>query len=243
MRIKGYIVMAIIVGVIMAPANLWAQGASTNFRIDESSIGPGGNLDSGSASYQIESGQQSVGNTGVGESGSTNYTTQSGDTTTADPRLSCVLNSGSLNFGGLSNSVTVYGTATFSVLNYTSYGYNVTILGNTPSNGLHNLTAMSSTGPSVIGTEQFGINLRDNATPNVGADPVQTPSGSFSYGTATANYNTADNFRYVAGEAIATAPRSSGQTDYTISYIVNTSSNTPGGQYTGSQTILCTGTY
>ncbi len=245
MRKRTYLALGLMVSVIgfAAPAVL-AQGSSTNFRIDESFIGPGGNLESSSTNYQLEAGQQTVGNAGgVGESSSANHTVQSGNTTTADPRLSCVLSSGTLNFGALSNSVTTYGTAAFSVLNYTAYGYNVAILGDTPSNGLHNLTAMNTTGPSVIGTEQFGINLRNNTNPDVGADAVQVPSSSFSFGSPTANYNSVDNFRYVAGENIATAPKSSGQTDYTISYIVNTSTTTPGGQYSGNQTILCTGTY
>lgn len=244
MHVRTYLALGLIVSVVALVApNVLAQGSSNNFRIDESFIGPGGSLESSSTNYQLEAGQQTVGNTAVVESASTNYGAQSGNTTTSDPRLTCALNSGTLNFGALSNSVTVYGTATFSVLNYTAYGYNVTILGNTPSNGSHNLAAMGSTAPSAIGTEQFGMNLRDNATPNVGADAVQVPSGSFSFGTPTANYNTVDNFRYVAGENIATAPKSSGQTDYTASYIINTSTTTPGGQYSGSQTILCTGTY
>ena len=244
MRVRIYIALGLVLSLIafVGPSVL-AQGSSSNFRIDESFIGPGGSLESSSSSYQLEAGQQTIGNTGVGESASTNYGAQGGNTTTSDPRLACTLNSGTLNFGALSNSVTVYGTVTFSVLNYTAYGYNVTILGNTPSNGSHNLNAMSSTGPSVIGTEQFGMNLRDNATPNVGTDAVQVPSSTFSFGTPTANYNTVDNFRYVAGENIATAPKSSGQTDYTASYVINTSTTTPGGQYSGSQTILCTGTY
>lgn len=221
-----------------------AQGTSSNYRIDESYIGPGGTLESSSNNYSVDPGQSSVGNAGgVGESSSTNYGTQSGSTTTSDPRLVCTVNSGSLNLGALSNSVTVSGTATFSVLNYTAYGYNVTMLGGSPTNGSHALNPLSSNAPSTIGTEQFGINLKDNSTPDIGAEATQVPSGSFSFGTAATNYNLADSFRYVSGETIAQAPKSSGQTDYTISYIINTSTNTPGGSYLGNQTLLCTGTY
>lgn len=241
-----------VAGVVLICSCLWlfgmvivnAQGASTNFRIDESFVGPGGNLESNSTNYGLDPGQSSVGNSGgVGESSSTNFGVQSGSTTTSDPRLSCAVNSSSLNFGALSTAATVSTTATFSVLNYTAYGYNVSVLGSPPNNGSHTLAAMSSTGPRVIGTEQFGINLKDNATPNVGAEPVQIPSSTFSFGGPTANYGTADNFRFVTGEAVATAPKSSGQTDYTVSYIINTANTTPGGQYSGNQTFLCTGTY
>lgn len=220
-----------------------AESASNSYRIDESFIGPGGNLESNSAGYTLETGQSSVGNTGVGESSSANFSNQAGSTTTADPRLSCVINSSAINFGSLSTGVTVTGTASVSVLNYTSYGYNVTILGAPPSNGNHTLNAMTSTGPSVIGSEQFGINLKDNVTPNVGVEAAQVPDGTFSSGAAAANYNSVNNFRYVNGETIATAARSSGQTDYTISYIVNISTTSPGGKYSGSQAVLCTGRY
>ncbi len=239
-----WLCLVVLGGFVYLAPQILAQGASSNYKIDESFIGPGGNLESGSSNYSLENGQQSVGNAGgVGESTSSNYTTQSGATTTPDPRLACVLNSGSLNFGGLSYSSTVSGTASFSVLNYTAYGYNVSLIGPAPSNGTHNLDNMTTTGPSVIGTEQFGVNLRANTTPSIGSDPVQVPSGTFSFGTPTTNYNTPNNFRYIPGENIATSVRSSGQTDYTVSYIINTSTTTPGGRYTGNQAVLCTGTY
>jgi hypothetical protein len=225
--------------------NVFAQGTSNSYRIDESFIGPGGTLESNSSSYKLDPGQSSLGNSGgVGESGSTSFTAQSGSTTTSDPRLSCTINSGSLSFGGLSTNVTSTAAASFSVLNYTSYGYNVTLIGNPLNNGAHTLSAMSSNGTSQTGTEQFGINLKSNTVPVVGSDPVQVPSpGSFSFGAPTANYDTANSFRFVPGEAIASASKSSGQTDYTISYIINASIDTPSGNYAGNQTILCTGTY
>ena len=49
--------------------------------------------------------------------------------------------------------------------------------------------------------------------------------------------------RSLGSETIASAPKSSGATVYTISYIVNVNSFTPGGVYTSGQTLLCTGTY
>lgn len=220
-----------------------AQGASSNFRIDESFIGPGGSLESSSSNYSTAPGGQSLGNPGGGESESSNFRTQSGNPTTNDPSLTCSVTSSSLDFGDFSTSVTSTATATFSVLNYTAYGYVVQIVGDPPSTGAHMLNAMSSNGAANPGAEQFGINLVDNATPNIGADPVQVPSSDFSFGEASTNYDTADSFRYVNGETIAEAPKSSGQTDYTISYIVDAATTTPGGTYSGDQSIVCVGTY
>lgn len=236
--------LAVLFCTIFLYQGLALAGTSTNYRIDESYFGPGGVLDSGSTNYQFQSGQQSLGNTGVGESSSNNYQTQAGATTTNDPRLSCVINTSSINFGGLSTSVATTATATFSVLNYTSYGYVVSIIGNPPSNGSHTLANMSSTAASSAGTEQFGINLVANTSPaTFGADPVQIPDNTFSFGSAASNYNTANNFRYNSGDTIAQATKSSGQTNYTISYIINAATTTPGGSYSGNQALVCTGTY
>lgn len=235
--IGGVVTIALTSGVVAA------QGSSNNFRIDESFIGPGGSLESSSDNFSTAPGGQSVGNTGGGESESGSFRTQAGSQTTNDPSLTCEVTSSSLDFGAFSTSVTSTATATFSVLNYTAYGYSVQIVGDPPSTGSHTLNAMSSNGSASPGTEQFGINLVDNATPDIGANPVQVPDNTFSFGEAAANYDTADSFRYVDGESIAKSDESSGQTDYTISYIVDTSNNTPGGTYSGSQSIVCIGTY
>ena len=240
--------LMVLLGVLLQHVYVNAQGSSTNFRIDESFIGPGGVLDSESTNYNFQSGQQSVGNIGVVEGTSTNYRTQGGYTTTDEPRLRCVLNTASLNFNALSTAVAATANATFSVLNYTSYGYNVTLVGNTPSNSGYNLINLGSNAASSPGTEQFGVNLVRNTDffapgSHLGADPVQVPDSSFSSGAAATNYNTSGSFRYNSGETVASAGQSSGQTDYNISYIINVSTTTPGGVYSGNQIIVCTGTY
>jgi hypothetical protein len=243
---KRLVLVAVILlsGLTQHPGFVLAQGASNGYRIDESFIGPGGALESGSSNFLLSPGQQSSGNAGVGESGSSNFQVQSGFTTTNDPSLACTVGSSNIAFGSFSTSVASTATATFSVLNYTAYGYNVALVGPTPSNGSHNLTAQTPAAPSSVGTEQFGVNLVANTLPTTyGADPVQVPSGAFSFGQAATNYDTPNNFRYGSGETIATSAESSGRTDYTISYLANVSSTTPGGSYSGSQTLVCTGTY
>ena len=245
MRSKRKLLVGVVLCLgLLTPVVRAQSSQSPNYQIDESFIGPGGTLESGSTNFLTAPGGQSIGNAGgAGDSGSTNYQAQSGATTTNDPSLACITNTPSVNFGALSTSVVATATATFSVLNYTSYGYVVQPVGTAPSNGSHTLTNLASNAASTPGTEQFGINLVDNSSPNIGADPDQVPSPSFSYGAAAANYATANSFRYVQGETIAYAPKTSGRTDYTISYITNISTTTPGGSYTGAQTLVCTGTY
>lgn len=237
--------MGIIVAVVnMSVGLVAAQSSSSNFQIQESFVGPGGSLESNSTNYGTAPGQQAVNGVGGGPSGSTNFKADSGPVSTNDPSLSCTIDTSNVNFGALSTSVAATATATFEVLNYTSYGYVVQIIGNPPSTGAYTLAGMSSTGPSVPGTEQFGINLVANTSPTTfGANAVQTPDSLFSSGAAAANYNTANNYRYVAGETIASASASSGLTEYTLSYIINAASTTAGGTYSGNQTLVCTGTY
>jgi len=239
-RKRQAVVIAAIFLVVLFGGSVSAL-RSNSYQIEEDFIGGGGAIDAASNSYRS---QDSIGATAVGPSASAHNGTQSGATTTDDPMLEFSVNSSGVALGQLSTSLTRTGTATFSVRNYTSYGYVVQVVGAPPANNGHELAAMTSTASSSAGTEQFGINLMANTNPQTfGAVPVQVPSGDFSYGQAESGYNTANQYRYNSGEIIARAPKSSGQTDYTISYIANISNQTPSGAYTGKQTIICTGTY
>lgn len=216
--------------------------SSNNYRFDETSIGNSNSIDSGSANFRAQNG---AGDTAVGASESANFQTQAGSNTSESPNLTVSVTSPSANFGSFSPSLTSTATSTFSVINYTSYGYVVQLTGPAPTNSNHELHAMSTTGSSQAGTEQFGVNVVANTNPiSFGANPVNgTAPNNFGFGQATPNYGTTNQFRYVPGESIAQAPKSSGKTDYTISYIVNVTSLTPGGIYKSNQTLVVTGTY
>jgi hypothetical protein len=211
---------------------------SSNYRFNESVVGGGGLTQENSANYQAG---EFLGDLAIGNSTSTNYQINSGYDTTSDPALTFIVDTSSLSFGSFSPSTTAVTSSTFEVIDYTSYGYIVQILGTPPTNGAHVINAMVSTGPSQAGVEQFGINLVANISPvTFGANPN---NGSFGFGTAATNYNTANQYRYVSGETIASGPKSSGNTIYTLSYLVNVTSTTLGGQYTSNQTLICIGTY
>jgi hypothetical protein len=106
---------------------------------------------------------------------------------------------------------------------------------------------MASTDSSIPGIKQFGMNLVANTDPaslaTTSANPLQIPDATFSSGTAAPNYATSDQFRFVSGETIAVGPKTSGITQYTISYIINVDGATVGGQYNTAQTLVCTGTF
>lgn len=243
----SYYVFLLSLGVSLAIMPQYALSAtSSNYSIQEDFFGSGGVIDSSSTNYQS---QDSIGGVGVGDGASSGVPTsgtqtQSGYTTTNDPSLDFIVTGSNANLGALSSSVAKTATGSFSVLNYTSSGYIVQIIGDTPSNGSHNLTNMASAAASSVGTEQFGINLVANTSPTTfGADPVQQPSTAFSYGAAATGYNTTNLYKYVNGQTIATASRASGKTDYTISYLANISIATPNGSYSSNQVLVCVGNY
>ncbi len=203
-------------------------------------MGGGGRIDESSTNFHAA---ESIGDAAVGDSASTNLQTKSSYTTTSDPALTFIVdNGGTVNFGALSPTVMTYATSTFRVINYTSYGYQIIITGTTPSNGPHSIPALSTLTSPSIGTEQYGINLVANS--GFGANPLQVPSSSFSYGVAQGpDYNVADQYKFVSGDTIASAPKSSGETDYTISHIINVSALTLGGLYSSGHELICIGTY
>jgi hypothetical protein len=212
---------------------------SSNYQFQETSLGGTGLFNSQSANYQTAG--TAGGILGLGNSASSNFQINAGNITTHDPALAFAVNNNNVSFGNFSAGTAATASTTFQVLDYTSYGYVVIATGSPPTNGTHTLPGMSTTGPSQAGTEQFGLNLVANTSPiSFGANPDH---GQFGFGSATSNYGTSNNYRYVSGESIVSAPKSSGQTIYTISYIVNVNSLTSGGSYNGSQTLICIGTY
>lgn len=217
---------------------------SDNYQLDEGIIGSNNILDSSSTNYKAIG---SLGGGAVGESSSTNFQTQGGGQTSPDPNLSLIVNTSPTNFGNFSPISPSTATATFSVINYTSYGYSVYIVGDTPSNNGYSLPAMTadvstSDAESIVGTEQFGINLVANTDPSVGQN-LNNGSPQFGFGQVSSNYNNPNHFYYESGTEIARALKSSGQTTYTISYLVNVEALTPGGAYTASQSLIVVGTY
>lgn len=229
-----------LVGVIIAqaPISHADTAKSDNYQIDESTIGGGGLNQSSSNNFRASNATNDL---AVGNAASENFQVNSGSQTTRDPTLSFNIDIVDINFGKFSSSAPAVTTAKFSVSNYTSYGYVVQIVGKPPTNGQHEIEPIAEDGTSQPGIEQFGINLVANTSPvSIGANPKNGETG---HGQASPNYGQPNKFRYQSGETIALAPKSSGETIYTLSYLVNVASLTPGGEYTSNQTLIVTGTY
>lgn len=234
------IALLFMIGVItiVSSNNAYADPQSNSYRLSESAIGSGSQVQASSANFKAS---DAVGDIAIGNSGSSNFQVNSGNKTPNDPNLAVSINSGSIAFPNFSAATPSVATASFSVLNYTSWGYVVQLIGTPPTNSGKTIPAMTTSGPSQVGVEQFGINLVANTAPSsFGTNPNNNQYG---FGSASPNYGTPNSFRFVSGETVALASKSSGITDYTISYLVNVAGLTPGGQYTTNQTLIVTGTY
>ena len=106
------------------------------------------------------------------------------------------------------------------------------------SSGVNTIPALAAQTVSTIGTSQFGLNLRANATPAVGAD--LTGAGT---GTYAANYGTADSYRFGSGEVVAQAAVPTNANTFTSSYIVNIGGSQAAGVYTATMTYICTASF
>jgi hypothetical protein len=225
-----------------------AQSSSTHYEVNEVYFGAGGDLNDCSADYCAKT---SAGDLTVGNTKSADYQAQGGFNTDRTPSLTFTVTAGSTDLGYLSTSATKTATATFSVKTYLASGYVVQIMSNSPIDNLpghHLLNPLATPTASSTGVEQFGINLVANTTAcgaptTFGANPIQVPSSSFSYGTAASGYNTCGLFKYVNGDTIALSNKSSGETDYTMSFIFNISNVTPDGFYAYNGVLVATSTF
>jgi hypothetical protein len=143
-----------------------------------------------------------------------------------------------IDFGDFSPVLTRSGTSVMQAQTNAANGYNVTINGTTMASGVNTIPALAAQTASTIGTSQFGMNLRANATPAVGADPTGAGSGTFS-GT----YGTANTYRFGTGESVAQAAVPTNANTFTSSYIVNIGGAQAAGVYTATMTYICTASF
>ena len=234
--IVGFLIVLLIPAVALA-----AQSASTHYQVNEVFIGSGGALNDCSTNYCAK---ESIGETAVGNPSSAHYQAHAGFNTDRTPYLQFIVNGTNTNIGVLSTGSATTTTGTFSVKNYLSSGYSVVTVSTPPQNNTYTMHALSTPTASSPGTEQFGMNLVANTSPaTFGANPSQNPSSAFSFGVAASGYNTANLYKYVPGDTIASSSTSSGETDYTISYIFNIGVLTPGGTYSFNDVLVATATF
>jgi len=243
-------------GLIATATAATSQTHSSNYSVNEVQIGGAGSaLKTCGSTY---CGKISVGDTVAGRASSANYSAQLGFNTSDVPLLEVITEGGTQNMGVIDSDATGTATNYIKVRNYLSSGYVLQITGMAPNQGTHTLHTSTTPVTSQPGTEQFGINLAANTTPHIGANPVQVPSSTFSFGHVISDgdvaggddpngdgsfYNLDGFFAYKDGDIVARSNRSTGETDYTMSMIINVSNVTPGGRYSADFSAVAVPTF
>jgi len=144
----------------------------------------------------------------------------------------------SVEMGTLTTGATAAVTSEFMVGTNAQNGYIVTVNGFPLTSGNNVITSITTPASSAPGTNQFGINLKQNTVPVIGSEPVGAGSG-----TITSNYNVPNKFRFVSGETIVSHPTADDFTKFTVSYITNIDSSQDPGIYATTMTYVATGNF
>lgn len=147
--------------------------------------------------------------------------------------VNCSTTAGSfLDFGELVSTQSRFLSSQFAVSTNDPGGYSTTVSGATMTSGNNIIEPINAPQSSQPGNSQFGMNLRANSNPSVGADPVGAGTGSIVNG-----FNTPNQF-YFKNDVIVQSPISSDFNAFTVSYLVNVNSAQPPGIYSTTLTYI-----
>lgn len=234
-QIKLLFVVSAGISILLGATVAAQTSSSTNYQVQEYQFGTGGNPDLNSANFNANA---SIGSLGVGRSSSSNYDLEAGLITPNEPFLELFVNFATVNLGTLDGSTTGTGNGTFWVRTYLSGSYTVqTMSPSLTSESGRVIPGKATLGVPQVGQEEFGINLVDNSSPDLGSNPFNVPDNNFADAEAAPDYNIPNQFKYGQGDIIARSAATAGnqavgRTDFTITYIANVSNITPAGSYT-----------
>ncbi len=236
-RWVGVVLLAAASVVLGAGAVLAQSSQSPTFQLEEPQFGAGSALETCSGEYCARA---SIGDMSSGMRGSSSASFTAADLLEDEPLLEVIIEPGASYLGILSTDTTSHKTVVLKIRTYLSDGYIVQLTGSPPRYEGHSLAVPAVPTASVPGIEQFALNLVANTTPLVGAGPVQAASGNIGVGYVLPNYATPNLFMYQPGDIVAQSDSESGQTDYTISMIINVAGSTPAGHFSGDYAAVVT---
>ena len=143
-------------------------------------------------------------------------------------------NSYFIDFGFLSTTQPRFGSSQFVAGTNAVSGYSVTINGTTLTSGSNTIPPLAVPTASSPGTSQFGLNLRANTSPSIGANPV---GGGLA--APDAKYDTPNQFAFTDTDTVASVPHSDLTRKFTVSYITNINGAQAGGVYATTISYIC----
>lgn len=143
-------------------------------------------------------------------------------------------NSFYIDFGEFSKTATKSASSQMVAATNAEFGYSIFASGTTFASGNNTIPAPVTPTSATPGTSQFGINLRANANPVIGEEPIGPGTAS-----VAPNYGVANKFMYAPGDSVVTAVHSQDYRKFTVSYIVNIANAQPAGVYATTLTYIC----
>ncbi len=138
-----------------------------------------------------------------------------------------------LGFGELTSNAPRYLTSQYAGATNDPGGFSASVTGVTMTSGSNVIPALASPTPSFPGTSQFGMNVRSNTNPGVGADP----SG---LGTSmpTSDYSQANLFTFKNNQVVSASNLSTDFNLFTVTYLVNVRQGQAPGVYNTTLTYI-----
>lgn len=136
-----------------------------------------------------------------------------------------------VDIGELAVNRTATGLMQFSGATNDPGGYTTYLNGFTMTSGNNIINPLAGNAGSIVGTSQFGLNLRANSNPSFGLEPTGVGSSA-----PTGGYGTPNSYRFVNGEAITTTTLPTDFKIFTAAFIVNISNSQPPGVYVTTMT-------
>lgn len=143
------------------------------------------------------------------------------------------------DMGSLDSGETLTAQSQMAVGTNATDGFSIIASGTPMSAGMNVIDALDTPSPSRPGTNQFGINLVANTTPEVGIDP----EGEWANAVANSGYSQPDRYKFVSGDEVAHSPNVSLMKKFTVSYIVNASPSLRPGVYITTVNFIATGRF
>jgi hypothetical protein len=131
-----------------------------------------------------------------------------------------------IDFGEFSRSQPRSASSEMVVATNAGLGFTISLAGTTLTSGNNTIPIMPVAAASTPGNSQFGLNLRANSNPGIGADPIGPGVAN-----ATSQYGTPNLFRFTQGDSIVTSTGTTDNRKFTVSYIANINAAQPGGVY------------
>lgn len=238
----GLVAAVLLLGGGAASAQVPSSGS---YMVEEAGFTSGSSIDANSASYNA---RVSAGELAIGQSESGSYIGMAGFITPDQEYVELVIPNIEVNMGVIDPGTPGVGTATFTARAYINNTYVIISPRDPPVNESGDQIDPITTAAAFDSTqEQFGMNLVANTSPvTQGADPSRQPldDGTFAFGEAAAGYDTSNQYQYNPGDIIAQSViRGYGETEYTISYLLNVTTVTPAGLYRMEQDLVITATF